>query len=1317
MGRRKYNVKNWLKAGIFLLLFCALGGITGKYMMSSAADEEGFFISDKDNVDSSQKVTAITMSTPTQSFYAIPLSGVSFGNDTITWKVDDPDIIDIKSESTTGRITAVIEAKSPGRTTLTATWERKEGTVSKFYTQSVWVTVPLKIDQGQSDIPGFKQLYVDSTDNKLIMAVSSGSALGVDTSVYQLKCTLGKLSHKQNFESSNESVVTVSGGSVKAIGAGSATITVSTQGTDIQTDTITVYVMPQGRFADGTDPEFRFHPLGSEPYVVSGGAVDIEFDAANVDSMNNIVWIVEKFDSMPQSSNVPGKIVYDELNGVTSDYVTSVQAVYNDVTQKAVVTVRAKTGYYRVRGILRDLYEGHTLDVMLTRPISNNLMYFDIHVAPNLRKDTYITMNVGDVYDILGGFNIPIEDVGNYFNEQNGGGYYTELNITPYLSLDKTTGKVTALKPTVSNDISQNTYRDIEMQSKDPKLGTVTVHIRVIDGFTLNASDITLFTGASFTLYAIDNTSAISWSTDPENQTIISIDNGVIKALKAGTVTVLATQYDDQGVAKTAKCKVTVVNSATSIVLDPSKTVIEVGEYKTILAKVSPASSTALPSIKWISSDEKVIEITDSSATTAATVLAKAPGIAVVTAINTDNIILGSCVVTVEQKITSIKFPQEAITLPLSMGQIQMTPTYSPSSATATNLKWTSTKTKVATISANGLLTLKSPGETVISVQSVYNPSVIAYCTVTVTTSVTGIYLDESTKTIQVGESYRLTYYFTPKNASESKITWSVLDKSIASVKDGTVTGSKAGQTYIMAKTASGATAMCLLTVEQSVAGIKLNTNSLSLQVGDVYYANATLTPATSTDRTVTWKSKNAKVASVTSDGKITAVSAGTTTITATTNNNLSAEIEVLVEQPVKGVSLNYKSQTILVGATFDLKAVIEPAKATNENVGWSSDDSGIATVSATGTVTGVTAGTTLVTCTTNDGGYKASCVVIVKEPVTSLELDKKSKKLGINKTFKLVATVDSNAATNSRVSWTSSNNKICRITSVSTDGNTATIKTLKKGKAEIICKTTDGSKLTATCSVNSIRLVSNIKLNKSYSRLLEGKSIKLKAKIKPKKATQKKVKWTSDNPDVAYVNANGKVLALKEGDATITAVTGDYKVNGKKSAVCKISVYAKIPATSILTGQKDMTMIKGGKETISATVTPADTTDKLKFVSDNPRVASVNKKTGTVTAVRTGTATVTITSSSGKQTTVEVTVVGLNYTSCTLEQYDTFQLKLEAGGNESTYNVSWNSSNPAVATVSQNGLVTGKMAGTTVITAYVNGASLNCNVTVNNIR
>jgi uncharacterized protein YjdB len=510
---------------------------------------------------------------------------------------------------------------------------------------------------------------------------------------------------------------------------------------------------------------------------------------------------------------------------------------------------------------------------------------------------------------------------------------------------------------------------------------------------------------------------------------------------------------------------------------------------------------------------------------------------------------------------------------------------------------------------------------------------------------------------------------------------------------------------------------MCLVTVLQDVTGIKLNTNSLSLQVGDVYYANATITPNTATDQTVTWKSKNAKVASVTSDGKITAVSAGTTTITATTANNLSAEIEITVEQPVTGVSLNYKSQTILVGVSFDLKAVLEPAKATNEGVSWSSDDTKIATVSSSGTVTGVSAGTTLITCTTTDGGYKASCVVIVKEPVTSLTIDKNKKKLGIKKTFKITATVDSNAATNSKVSWTSSNDKICKITNISGDGNEVTVKTLKKGKAEIVCKTTDGSKLSASCSVTVIRLVSDIKMNKSYYRLLEGKSVKLKATVKPKNATQKGVTWTSDNPDVAYVNSNGKVLALKEGDATITAVTGDYKINGKKSAVCKISVYAAIPATSILTGQKDMTMIKGAKETISATITPTDTTDTLKFISDNPRVASVNKKTGVVSAVSTGTATITITSTSGKQTTVGVTVVGLNYTSCTLEQYDTFQLKLEAGGNESDYTVSWNSSDPSVATISQSGLVTAKKAGTTTVTAYVNGASLHCTVRVTDIR
>lgn len=1325
----KTSNKKWLKAGLGILLFFAVIGVfSGSIMKGYAADESNsFFISDRANVDSSLQITDLTMTSSQQRFFMNTVAEFVLEADKVEWTIVDTEIIKfVGNPDNSGKYTGLqqqIEAVSPGVTTLTATVTRTPtGGQTQKYQKSVTVTVPLKIKKNESGIPGFKQLYVDSKENRLIMATSvSGSA--VDMSSYQLETTLGKLGIRQDFESSNESVVTVSGGAVKAVGAGSAVITVSTQGMDIQTDTVTVYVMPQGRIVGSPDTDYAFHPASSQPYpieadphVVSSGAIELEFDAANVDTMSNIVWIVEKFESMPQASNVEGKIVYDSLNGVTSDYVTSVQAVYNNVTQKAVVTVKAKTGYYRVRGILRDLYEGHTLSVMLTRSISEYLMYFDFDVRPNIREETYITMNVGDKYDILGGFNIPTEDIGNYFSlYTEGNSYFNPLNITNYLSLDEKTGIVTALAPTVEDIGSNKSYKEIKMHS--PYLNAdITIYIRVIDGFTLNASEITIFSGASFTLYAIDNTGSIAWSTDPENQSIISLDNGVITGLKPGTVTVIATQKDEQGVSKTARCKVTVVNTVTSITLDPAKMTMEIGEYKTIFAKMSPAT-TVLPKIQWISSDPKVVEITDSEAGTAATVMAKSSGVCVITAINTDNIILGSCVITVEEKITAIKFPQSAITVQLSLGQLQLTPTYTPASATATQLKWMSTKTKVATVGANGLVTLKSAGETVISVQSVSNPQVIAYCTLTVVTNVTGIYLDDDAKTLQVGETQRLTYYMTPANATEKKVTWTVLDKSVASVKDGQVTGSKPGQTYVMVKTSSGATDMCLITVQQAVTDIKLNTSSLALRVGDVYYAAATLTPSNASDLTVIWKSKNTKVASVTSEGKITAVSAGNTTITATTANNLVAEIEVSVEQPVTGVKINYKSQTVLVGSTFDLKAVVEPAKATNVKVSWSTDDSKIATVSAEGTVRGVTAGTTLVTCTTEDGGYKASCVVVVREPVTSLTLNKKNKKTGIKKTFKLVATVETDAATNNKVSWTSSNKKVCKITGVSSDGNTATIKTLKKGNAEIICKTTDGSNLTATCTVKVIRLVTNISLNKSYVRLLEGNKVKLKARVKPSNATQKKVTWTSDNPDVAFVNSNGRVLGLKAGDATITAVTGDYKVNGKKSAVCKISVYAKIPASSILTGQKDMTMIKGAKESINATVTPADTTDKIKFVSDNPRVAKVNKKTGTVTAVSTGTATVTITSTSGKQTTVGVTVVGLNKTSATIEQYSTEQLKLEAGGNEADYNVSWTSSNPNVATVSNNGLVSGKKAGTTTITAYVNGATLTCRVRIVDIQ
>ncbi|WP_051206102.1 starch-binding protein [Butyrivibrio sp. FC2001] len=165
---------------------------------------------------------------------------------------------------------------------------------------------------------------------------------------------------------------------------------------------------------------------------------------------------------------------------------------------------------------------------------------------------------------------------------------------------------------------------------------------------------------------------------------------------------------------------------------------------------------------------------------------------------------------------------------------------------------------------------------------------------------------------------------------------------------------------------------------------------------------------------------------------------------------------------------------------------------------------------------------------------------------VTGIKLNKKKVKIGKTGKFQLEATVEPENATNKDITWTSSDEKIAQ---VSAEG---LVTAKKKGSCVVTATTKDGQfkaecKVTVTKKVN----VTGVKLNKSKKTLKKGKTVTLKATLKPKKATNQDVKWSSSNKKVATVDENGKVAAVGSGEATITVTTkeGSYK------ATCKITV------------------------------------------------------------------------------------------------------------------------------------------------------------------
>ena len=251
--------------------------------------------------------------------------------------------------------------------------------------------------------------------------------------------------------------------------------------------------------------------------------------------------------------------------------------------------------------------------------------------------------------------------------------------------------------------------------------------------------------------------------------------------------------------------------------------------------------------------------------------------------------------------------------------------------------------------------------------------------------SVTGVSLNTSSLTMTEGDTQTLTATVSPSNATDKSVTWSSNNTSIATVSSsGVVTAKSPGTATITVRTNDGGkTATCTVTVKAKVipvTGISLNTSSMTMKVGETKALSATVTPSNATDKTVTWISSNTSVATVDSNGKVTAKSAGSATISATAGS-FTANCSVTVVVPVVSVSLNKTELTLEKGKNATLTATINPSNATDKTVTWKSSNTAIAMVDQTGKVTAIEVGSAVITVTTNDGSKTATCSVTVKEP------------------------------------------------------------------------------------------------------------------------------------------------------------------------------------------------------------------------------------------------------------------------------------------------------------------------------------------------
>ena len=566
--------------------------------------------------------------------------------------------------------------------------------------------------------------------------------------------------------------------------------------------------------------------------------------------------------------------------------------------------------------------------------------------------------------------------------------------------------------------------------------------------------------------------------------------------------------------------------------------------------------------------------------------------------------------------------------------------------------------------------------------------------------------------TMTKGTSETLTVTGTPAEALEGQtITWKSSNKDVVTVDSkGKVEAVGVGNATITA-TAAGKSDSVKITVNNPLKKITVDPATLTLKKGTSKTLSVKYDPADTTDnKAVTWESSDKSVATVDANGKVTALKDGSATITAKVGKLTATCALTVQEKKLTGISLDKTALELSKGQSSEaLKVIYTPADTTDDKtVTWSSADEKIATVK-NGVVTAKATGTTKITATV--GTHKAECTVTVNAKLTGIKVtpDKvtveKGQKANLNVTYLPADTTDEKAVT-----WKSENE------SVATVDENGVVTAVAGGKTKVIATAKANNKITAVCEVKVPIHTESIALNKTeITDLLKGKTEKLEVSFIPSNTEDsREVKWTSSAADIAAVDANGTVKALKEGTATITATTAD----GKHTASCTVTV-KEIHLTDVkLDEMKNPSeLFKGEKHQIKIGLDPIDTTDNViyTFASSDEKVVSVDKN-GMVTALKNSKATITITVKTTntdfeKTLTYDITVEEIPLESIeikgdvtSLEEGKTTKLNVVFNPTNTTDDktVVWSSSDTKVATVDANGVVKAVKAGNVKITAKV---------------
>lgn len=641
-----------------------------------------------------------------------------------------------------------------------------------------------------------------------------------------------------------------------------------------------------------------------------------------------------------------------------------------------------------------------------------------------------------------------------------------------------------------------------------------------------------------------------------------------------------------------------------------------------------------------------------------------------------------------------------------------------------TSISWKSSDTTIATVqpdkSDNGqtvMITGIAPGTVTIIATNSNNGTALATAKITVKMPVGAVKITDQGPIVQAqGTTYQLHWTVTPVTA-EQGVTFKSSNTAIATVNDrglitfvkGTVTPASITVTSKDDTTKSDSIEVVCTTPQ---AGVTLDKSELTLNVGETYNFKIKVNPTDASDKSFKVSSSDEQVGTISADGTFTALQAGNTVVTVTTSDGkYKATCKVTVKQNSTGIALDASELNLNVGDTYTLKVTFTPATTTETGLIWSSDDDTVATVED-GTVTAVGVGECEVSASTTNGNT-ARCKVTVYQALGGMSLNETEITVDKGDTFQLEVIFDPDDTTNQEVTWTSSKDGVA---TVSSDG----LVTGVSGGLAIVTATSDDGNYTAQCVVTVMEYAAKLTV-KPKSKIMEvGDTLSLTVTASPASVTNKKVTYSSNKKSVATVNKSGVVTAKKVGTATITVKTTD---GSGATTKCTIKVVKR--ASSLSLNRYLITMVVGRTTTLKGTVRPKTATVKsLRYKSSDENIVYVTGS-GKLTALKTGEATITVSTKDGSGLSKKCKVIVRDYVAATKLSLSATDMTLSIGDKQAvTYSltpnntddkVTWSSNNRRAASVGNNsGIISANSPGQAVITgSTTSGLTATLTVTV----